>query len=668
MAYLEGRTYRYEVDERGQCRSLYSKLSRHEYVFRPDFTWRLIYAEGERTEIPVYPTGQQAEILSEEHKLTLRYPTLQGDGRTLDVSLTILVEGGEDRLSVSAVIENRDPAASVMELYLCPAAGVRSLGGDPTADAVTWPLALGRIIPQPALADLSVHSGFRKYERHDQYHTDLNGMYPGRLSMQWIDWFNREEGLYVGSHDATGHTVCLDCERDVAHDTLRLGIIQYPMIGCGERAEIPPVVLAPHLGDWHAGARIYRAWTEESGQYAVPDRPDWARDLAGWLRVILKQHHMECNWTYRDIPRLYDEAEAAGLRTLFLLGWEAGGFARMWPDYVPDEGALGGEALLKEGIDYVHSKGGKVLMFLSYSLLDHQSAFYRSGAGEKCTVKSIWGTEVPFAETYCGEGTYRKLGNPPMPMYIGCSGSDLWQQKMLDSADACLRLGADGVLYDLGGLPPYFCYDKRHSHAKPSHALEKKAERYRELRQEVKSFGEDRLILMEHAVDRFNRYMDVAQPSGIQPGYGDDPQSIYRYTFPEVVLTNREHGQDEHDYKHMINHTIALGLRFDMTIWRCCGTLSDIPNYTAYLTEMNAYRQAHAKYLLRGLFRDNDGITWDNPAVKAYAYEAEDGTRAAVVWNDGDEPQAVRLTFDSGIVKEADLAGQQLQLLEEKAE
>jgi len=69
---------------------------------------------------------------------------------------------------------------------------------------------------------------------------------------------------------------------------------------------------------------------DKSGSYALPERrPDWATDFTGWLRVILKQHHCECNWTFDDIPALYDETEAAGFKTLYLLGWEDGGFARM---------------------------------------------------------------------------------------------------------------------------------------------------------------------------------------------------------------------------------------------------------------------------------------------------------------------------------------------------
>ena len=97
---------------------------------------------------------------------------------------------------------------------------------------------------------------------------------------------------------------------------------------------------------------------------------------------------------------MYDELEASGLKTLYLLGWEEGGFARQWPDFRVDE-RMGGEKLLREGIEYVHKKGGKVLMFLSYALIDHHSDFYLKEGGDKATIRSIWGEDIPFAETYC---------------------------------------------------------------------------------------------------------------------------------------------------------------------------------------------------------------------------------------------------------------------------
>lgn len=383
----------------------------------------------------------------------------------------------------------------------------------------------------------------------------------------------------------------------------------------------------------------------ESTGWIAPQQPEWIKHFKGWLRVILKQHHCEINWDYYDIPKLYDEAAAAGMDTLFLLGWEKGGFARMWPDYILDD-RMGGKKALTDGIDYVHSRGGKVVMFLSYLLIDRQSEFYKSGKGKEAAMKSLWQTEIPFSETYCGEGTWRKIGNPPMPMFYACPSSQIWEDKMLEAAKYCLDLGADGVLYDLGGLPAYFCYDKNHGHKKPSHSFADKDKRFKTLHDFVRSYGDDKAIMMEHNIDIFAQHMDVSQGSSTKPK-DNHMLELYRYTFPEYIMTNRECGQDEEDYRFLANHSFLYGLRFDMTIYRCCGTLSDIPNYAAYIAELNELRAKYSKYLLTGCFIDTEGFNLDNPDIKAKAYRAADGDLAVVLWNSSNTEKSYKITDEN---------------------
>jgi len=115
----------------------------------------------------------------------------------------------------------------------------------------------------------------------------------------------------------------------------------------------------------------------------------------------------------------------------------------------------------------------------------------------------------------------------------------------------------------------------------------------------------------------------------------DDRQmlELYRYVMPEVVVTNRECGEDETHYLADAGFSFMMGLKFDMTIYRCCGSFSDIPRYTEYLKELNALYHQHEKYLLHGRFVDTDGFTWNNPYVHVKGYLADDGTMAVVAWN-----------------------------------
>ena len=670
MYQLKGANLTYALDDRASHASLVSGVSGNESMCLPGHIWKMIYAipGTETVEAAIWAEDQTPAITCTETEITVCYDRLITEHQqVVNAKLTIhLVMDGEG-LRVWADVENNDPAVKLMEIQLTPVSGVRSLSGDPENDYIAWPRNLGRRVRNPAYSDLSLSAGFRKYERHDQFHTDMDALYQGNLAtMQWYDWYNENEGLYVASEDTTRESLCLHIERATKDNVLRFGFIYYPMIAQGESYTSAPMVVRAHKGDWHAGARMYRAWIDQSGLYTPPQTAKWAKEeFTGWLRVILKQHHCECNWTYDDIPALYDEVEAAGFNTLFLLGWEEGGFARLWPDYAVDERSLGGMEKLKKGIDYVHAKGGRVLMFVSHLLIDHQSKFYLEEGGDKCTVKSLWGEDVPFAETYCGEGTYRKIGNPAMPMYLSCPSSDLWHEKMKWAADVCLQAGADGVLYDLGAKPPMFCYAEDHDHAKPTQAYVTKAARYADLKRHIRTYGEDKIILMEHVTDIFNQSMDITQVSNSTPdkrvrkprtaadleGAKDDQimHEMVRYTFPEHVCTNRECGEDENDYKAMAGSSFLYGLRFDMTIFRCCGSFKDIPNYTAYLKELNALYHQYAKHLLRGKFVDTDGFTWNNPYVYVKGFQADDGSMAVTIWNPTGQNQDLEIIRNGNV-------------------
>lgn len=666
MFTLTGPSLRYALDDAGRCCSFVNPQTGHETVEIPGAIWKLIYSVPgtERVESVVWQENQRADIRRTDREITLAYDRLIGEeGRVIDASLTVRLVMDKRGLRAFFSLQNRDASVVLQEFQLTPVSGVRSLSGRHEDDFLAWPRDLGIRVPDPAFNDLSTYAGFRKYERHDQFHTDMDALYQGhQATMQWFDWYNACEGLYIGSEDTTRQALCLHAERDTKRNVLRFGFIRYPMLGAGEMFDGQAIDCFPHMGDWHAGARYYRAFMDTQGGFVPPKRPDWCRDMTGWLRVILKQHHCELNWDYGDIPALYDETAAVGFDTLYLLGWEKGGFARMWPDYAPDE-RMGGEAKLRAGIDYVHSKGGRVLMFLSYALVDHHSHFYLHEGGDGVPIKSIWQEDIPFSETYCGEGTYRKIGNPAMPMYLACPGAPLWQEKMKWAAEQCLNLGADGVLYDIGGWFPYFCYAEGHTHKKPSHSHESKAANYRGLREYVKSFGEDKIILMEHNVDLYGQSMDIAHGANSQPDARLlDPVTaedlsraredrrlteMYRYTFPELMTTNRECGEDEDHYRAMAGYSFLLGLRFDMTIYRCCGSLKDLPAYTEYLKTLNALYHRYEKHLLRGRFVDTDGFTADNPYVYVKGWRAEDGTMAVTLWNPTAHERVVHITSEA---------------------
>ena len=172
------------------------------------------------------------------------------------------------------------------------------------------------------------------------------------------------------------------------------------------------------------------------------------------------------------------------------------------------------------------------------------------------------------------------------------------------------------MLYDIGGMGPVFCHDSRHPHANPSLAFATKRQNYRALRENIKRQNPEAIIAMEHNVDIYGESMDLAQSGGsARPGKHAYPE-LYRYTFPELMVTNREAAEDERNYRDNIHFSLLYGLRFDMTIFRCQGELDDIPNYRDYLTKVTRMQLDYKDLLLSGRFVDNEGFTLDNAALR----------------------------------------------------
>ena len=643
MYILENDILSYQLDEMGRVVSIFNKRTGHEYCKAIGELFRLLYKIEDFEERPVNAADQKPHSITvTDGQMRVRYEGLNSPDGVLDVILEFVLTLEGEALSVVSHITNNDDNIEVMELQTTAIAGIGSLGDSTLTDTLVTPLSLGDKIVDPYHADLFKHCSNlhkRKFDRPDYRHMDLDLPYPGFCCMHWFALYNDNESIYVGNHDGKHRMICMHTERRATDNTLRMGICQYPFLKKGESYVTPPIVYGFLKGDWHSCAKMYRKWMDEDYGWKAPERPQWAQEFEGWLRCIFRTQSGEFNYHFSDIPRMFDQVQAAGLNTLFVLGWPKGGFGRMRPDYVLDERYAED---FKKGVEYVHSKGGKLFMYISYHALDESSDFFRE-CGIEPISRDLWGRISCYSETYGADGSYRKLMNLPRPQYCTCSGSDIWHQKMKESADYCLAQGADGVLYDLGGTRPLFCIAEGHDHKKPNEARSSKATRYKDLRANIKAKGEDRIMMQEHCVDIYAQHMDIIQPSTCHIRSSRSAE-VFRYTFPEIRMTNRNNALDETKYKDAINNTYIYGLAFDLSIFRCFGLPNDIPNYTAYMREVISLRKKYSKFFHYGKFVDEDGFTCDKNIFMNKGYVAEDGTLGVAVWNWSDHTDTVTYT------------------------
>ena len=122
---------------------------------------------------------------------------------------------------------------------------------------------------------------------------------------------------------------------------------------------------------------------------------------------------------------------------------------------------------------------------------------------------------------------------------------------------------------------------------------------------------------------------------------------MFKYTFPEIRMTNRNNALDEENYLDNCNYSFVYNLAFDLSIFRCSGLPSDIPNYTAYMKELIALRQQHSKFFHYGKFVDEDGFHCDKKVFTQKAYLAEDGSLGVAVWNSSDQADTVTYSNDN---------------------
>jgi hypothetical protein len=167
-----------------------------------------------------------------------------------------------------------------------------------------------------------------------------------------------------------------------------------------------------------------------------------------------------------------------------------------------------------------------------------------------------------------------------------------------------------------------------------------KAEIIRRLREYLRSRNPEAALGIEILSDVTAQHADYVHgfqggcfvpPGRERPGMKPEPRGFldwFRYTFPEVILTDREI-RDDTDIERRVNHAVLKGLRTDVEIYRCRRTIRETPHYAEYLARVNRLRQKHAELLLEGRYVDTDGLDWDNPEIEARAFI--NGARAAVV-------------------------------------
>ncbi|MBE3599153.1 MAG: hypothetical protein IMX02_10330 [Limnochordaceae bacterium] len=455
-----------------------------------------------------------------------------------------------------------DPSASVWKLQL------HNGTGDMAIVEVLFPLLRGLLWSPPAGEDRLVyphHAGEKcsrpadtyrseRYQRFSRAETvrEASGRYAreitycGLASMMWMDYFDDAGGLYLASADPefllTGLRVevhvpaeAVPLRYDEPPATLGLGLRKFRPVAPGESWTTPPALVAFHDGDWHWGARQYRAWFDRAG---MPDlerlggspRPQDLDREAAMLPFYELRRETGVLHRFDELPAIYDRISARyHARHFFIAGWNRSGFDSQYPEYHPDMD-LGSPMDLKRVVDHVAARGGFTTFYINSRLFDRSSFFHP-------TLGREWAIQDADGSTH-----QEKYG--PVEFDVCCPAHRGWQKHLLDFAEWMVRAyGARGIYYDqLGSATPWACYHPGHTHQARGHpdtvhnglynqgyvALIEEASR------RLRAIRPDSFLMIENCGDLYStRVWGSLVWNGT---LYDEFFNLFKYTFPEVVL------------------------------------------------------------------------------------------------------------------------------------
>ncbi len=613
------------LDEKGRLISLKNMETGRDYAGK-GYLWRLYYERPGFKENEI-SAGMQAspKVSKQGNTITLVYPSVTHADTTVNVGLKFTVSLEPEMVRFSSEISNNQPHTIVRELH--------------------YPLIQDMVLPEDYKLFLT-HTGgqvydnpkalIEKYSMAKPYSTpgqrfrQMPAAYPtrattagcsGNMAANCFAWWNDNEGLYLGSHDPkfqdTGHSLRLYPDGNRKFTRLETGFQKFPHVFCGETWVNTANVIAPYTGTWHKTSDLYKDWAKTWWEHR--DSPEWVKKMKGWHRIIFKSQYGEYHFRYADLnDRIKKAGESVGCNVVFPFGWWQEGMDNGNPDYSPNMEEGGDEAWKKAIADYKAS-GGKILMYYNGKLIDRESDFYKQGKAKDIAYHDNTGAELTEQYRFTGNGSF--LGAYDARTFcVADTRNAEWRDKLIQMADRARNLGANSVFYDqLGYAEAVTNWDCSREFPVPNHCvIADKARTLKQIRDHNAKHDPEFALGTEWLTDATANYCDYIHIYQVTAG----PNSFidwFRYTFPEVVVSDREI-RDDNDIPRRVNNTLLKGLRNDIEIYRCRGLIDETPVYQAYLAKVNAIKDKYADLLLAGTYRDTQGFSSTNPDVEARAF------------------------------------------------
>ena len=651
------------VDRHGRVVSLYNKATRTELIEFPAAAggWRMIVPSGRHTIDFVQSADQEPPKIAVRttdsgQELVISYAQLRGE-RTYAVRAEFVLAVDRETSALTAHVELENHGQSPIDEVEFPIigglGGFHQRGDKRALDMVATCEDRGAFHKDVLSRGLPVtgresHHYVRRLETAmfaSSPHS-LSGRWGGNAGL-WVDLYDSRQGLYLGVHPEGEQRVALKLEKspkEVPNSPhayppgterwLRAAALHLPRLAPGESWRSEPVVLMPHLGDWHVGANCYAAWRRRDLEFCQP--PSWMDDFVGWTEILGKTYLGEVFHTYEQCAdAVVRDHDATGIDLVFYYGHSKIGAEGADFDHSPAPD-LGDEQAFARMLAKLHRHGIRVV------LLDHLHRWinrdlpeYKRLRLERWAVLDADGK--PQTARWWKETGLSCLDlDGPTPEWVEmCPSCPAWRKHYLRHLTKMVELGVDGLELDTFGPSP--CHHPDHAH-EPGDTFELKLDFIAEARAHVKALNPDFLLLGETMRPEARQVVDGFYPNR----YFDDNGRVFRYLFPEIRQQAVLVGNYAYD---QVNKALQLGLGVETEIDGLRRTtLAACPELAAYIGEVSRFKRRYRPILMHGAFRDTVGAFVRGEVVYSVIDGGEHG-RALVLRNPSGLSRKVRARF-----------------------
>ena len=111
---------------------------------------------------------------------------------------------------------------------------------------------------------------------------------------------------------------------------------------------------------------------------------------------------------------------------------------------------------------------------------------------------------------------------------------------------------------------------------------------------------------------------------------------MFRYTFPEVITTNRGARCSEGNYEEQLKSVLVYGLRFDAELFTCRACLDRDEAYARVIAECTALQHRYREFLLEGTFTVEDTSPLPSCVRRGEFISADQRKKLTVLYNMSD--------------------------------